>query len=288
MRRNNLFLLIFMFIFSSFFVLSCAGTKKDENKPAAQEEKQQKDLDDIESLLGITSDQPASKSPAKQKKQTVRKKKSDEKLNLLETSDMNAGQKKNSMASAAVAQQKKNGSGKYKKEVQTLKKQINQKDKQISNLEEQVAEQNSQIQQLSTEPKSRSFSAPAGVVSKEEYKDKYDEARAAFESRNYRTAIDYFEALLASSSTNSLADNAQYWIGESHYQLRQYDAAIIDFEKVLTFPRSNKRAYAQFKLGLCYMRKGDTIKATEEFNRLKSDYPKSKLNARAEKFMAKF
>ncbi len=288
MQRNRLFIILLTFIFTAMFLFSCAGSKKEEQQPASEEAAQQQDLDDIESLLGITSDQTTQQSQPKRQTQPKRQKQNGEKLDLLDTSERPV-QSNNSMASAAVAQQNQNkdkNSAKYKKEIQTLKSKLKQKEQEINSLEQQLTRQNAEIQELSIQPKTRSFSAPTGSISAEEYKNKYDEARAAFESRNYRTAIDYFEALLASNSSHPLADNAQYWIGESHYALRQYDAAIIDFEKVLTFPRSNKKADAQFKLGLCYIRKGDTAKAAEEFDRLKADYPKSRYVARAEKIMA--
>ncbi len=292
MLRNRLLIFILGLTFSTFFLFSCAGTKKEEPQSSNEEAAQQQDLDDIESLLGITSDQngqDTQQNSAQANRQSGRQKQRGEKLDLLETSERPA-QTNNSMASAAVAQQqqKNETSSKYKKEVQKLKSQLKQKNQEINSLEQQLSQQNARIAELSTQPKTRSFSAPTGTISAEEYKDKYDEARSAFEARNYKTAIEYFEALLASSSTNSLADNAQYWIGESHYALRQYDAAIIDFEKVLTFPRSNKKADAQFKLGLCYLRKGDKEKAAEEFNRLKADYPNSRNVSRAEKLLARF
>ncbi len=176
----------------------------------------------------------------------------------------------------------------YKKEVSKLKNQIRKKNNEIANLENQVAFQNTEIEKLSAAPKSRSFSAPVGDVPSEEYQARYDEGRAAFESRNYKAAIEYFETLLASSSSHALADNAQFWIGESHYALRQYDSAVIDFEKVLTFSRANKKPDAQFKLGMCYLMKGDRAKAIEEFSRLQSDYPESEYNAKAEKLLAKY
>ena len=93
--------------------------------------------------------------------------------------------------------------------------------------------------------------------------------------------------MLGSNTNNKLADNAQYWIGEAYYGKRQYDAAIIAFEKVFTFAKSNKKDDAQLKLGLCYIRKGDKEKAREELNRLLSDYPKSEYAAKAEKILSK-
>jgi tol-pal system protein YbgF len=115
---------------------------------------------------------------------------------------------------------------------------------------------------------------------------RYQEGRNAFEGKNYEAAIQYFESLLSMSTTHSLADNAQYWIGESHYALRQYDAAIIDFEKVLTFPKSNKNVDSQFKLGMCYMKKGNSAKAAEEFERLNADYPGNRFESRVNQILS--
>ncbi len=279
MQRNSLFIVFLVFILSSFFFTNCAGTKKNDDALTENQDSEKKDLDDIEALLGISSDESgqAKQAPAQD---------NGEQLDLLETDEM-AGQKNNSMA-AAAAQQESQDASKYEKEISDLKKQVRQKDQTITNLESQVAVKETEIQDLESKTKSRTVSAPAGTIAMEDYKDYYNGARASFEARNYQAAIGQFEALLASSSTHSLADNAQYWIGESHFALRQYDAAIIDFEKVLTFPNSNKKADAQFKLGFCYLLKKEKSKAVEEFERLKADYPKSKLNSRVERLLAKY
>ncbi len=282
MRSKTFIFLIF--IFSMFFVLHCAGTKKKSAEPGSTSKKdQQKDLDDIEALLGISpaeSQQTAKPKPAPRANQ--------EKLKLLDTNEINQKQS-NSSASTAMARQqiqKEDNAKKYEQQVQKLKKQLQQKDKQIAQLNALVDEQNAEINKLSTSRPAPSYSA-VGAISQDDYKNQYDQARAAFEARDYQTALQTFQALLATSTTNSLSDNAQYWIGECHYALRQYDAAIIDFEKVLTFPRSNKKADAQFKLGLCYIRKGQKDKAIEEFNRLQEDFPNSPYTTRARAIMAK-
>ncbi len=279
MQRNSLFIIFLIFILSSYFFTNCAGTKKNDDTLTESKDSEKKDLDDIEALLGISSDDSgqAKKAPAQE---------NGEQLNLLETDEM-AAQKNNSMAAAAAQQENQNAS-KYEKQISDLKKQVRQKDQTITNLENQVAIKETEIQDLENKTKNNSFTAPAGVIAPEDYKDYYNGARASFEARNYQAAIEQFEALLASSSTNSLADNAQYWIGESHFALRQYDAAIIDFEKVLTFPNSNKKADAQFKLGFCYLLKKEKSKAIEEFDRLKADYPNSKLNTRVDRLLAKY
>ncbi len=133
---------------------------------------------------------------------------------------------------------------------------------------------------------SSSSSVIVSDISMEEYQMRYDDARAEFEARNYNAAIPLFESLLSASSQHSLSDNAQYWIGECHFALGQYNAAILDFEMVFTFPKSNKLDDAQYKLGLCYLKKGDKTKAREEFDRFLRDFPNSVLASKAEKHLS--
>jgi TolA-binding protein len=125
-----------------------------------------------------------------------------------------------------------------------------------------------------------SYSGATGDVPSGEYAQTYQNGLDLFHSQSYQNAIGVFESLLASNINNSLSDNAQYWIGECHYALRQFKKAIIDFEKVFTFTNSNKNDAAQFKLGLCYLRLGDTVKAKEEFQRLIDVYPNSEFVSR--------
>ncbi len=270
-----------VFVFSFFMIMNCAGTKKGSDETAqSQEEKQQKELDDIEALLGISSDDAKGTTD------------NGEKLQLLDTDEVAPQQGYNS-ASQAAAQQElaaEQEKEKLKKEAERLKKRLKEKDRKIAELNALLDQQAAEIEQIK-QKSSRAgqiYSGGLGTVSGEEYKMRYEEGRAAFENRQYQEAIQIFESLLASSSVHSLADNAQYWIGESHYALRQYDAAIMDFEKVLTFPNSNKRADAQFKLGLCYLRKGQKEKALEEFTRLQEEFPNSPYNARAQALLSKF
>ncbi|MEJ2053915.1 MAG: tetratricopeptide repeat protein, partial [Calditrichaceae bacterium] len=173
--------------------------------------------------------------------------------------------------------------------IKDLEEELRLKESQINNLKAELQSKDALIDDLSAQANAQpvqNYSGNVGNVTESEYEMTYQEGRNAFENRNYEAAIQYFEALLATSTTNSLSDNAQYWIGECHFALKQYDAAIIDFEKVMTFPNSNKNVDAQFKLGLCYLRKGSTAKAVEEFERLNADYPGNRFQQRVNQILA--
>ena len=277
---------LLMMLVLAFFMIQCAGSADqiDDESAYTDEEQQQKELDDIEALLGISpseqenteEQQQAAEEPAAQNTAPAD---DSEKLDLLDTNESIPADQ--GMAAMSSSEKKK-----LEKEIQKLKKQLKQKDKTISNLSAELSVKEDQLSKKSSSFTSSSVGA-VGDVSMEEYQQRYDEARQAFESRNYQQAIQLFESLLAASSTHPLADNAQYWIGESQFMLRQYDAAILSFEKVFTFSNSNKNADAQYKLGLCYMLKGDKTKARDEFNRLIEEYPKSNYVGAAKRKLAR-
>jgi tol-pal system protein YbgF len=78
----------------------------------------------------------------------------------------------------------------------------------------------------------------------------------------YEMAIAGFQRFLNDFPTTSLAANAQYWIGESHYSLKNYAKATEAFEAVVNnYPRSDKAAPALFKLGVVAAETGDVRKA---------------------------
>ena len=85
----------------------------------------------------------------------------------------------------------------------------------------------------------------------------YEVAWRNLEKRDYRIAIARFKDFQKKHPKSSLAANAQYWIGESHYALREFDQAVIEFDAVRTkHPEAAnvpaallKQAYAFAELG---------------------------------------
>ena len=270
---------ITLFVFLSFFILSsCAGSRDEgEESYVSEDDKQQKELDDIEALLGISTTDDKNQSKPAEKKPAANKQ-NDEQLNLLDTKDR--------IDSSQPATMTSDEQKKLESKVTRLEEQLRQKDRTIEDLNASLMVKEEQLKNRGGNRISTPLSS-VGDVSMSDYESRYESARSDFESRNYESALQLFESLLSASSSHSLSDNAQYWIGECHYALRQYDAAIIDFEKVFTFPNSNKLDDAQYKLGLCYVRKGDKVKAREELDRLIRDYPKSEYAGKAQALMAK-
>jgi tol-pal system protein YbgF len=145
---------------------------------------------------------------------------------------------------------------------------------------EPIAEADIQIEQ-STEamitPLETVVEPPAlnSEATPDDFQARYDAALALFREKKFTRAGQAFRALLESNRGHSLSDNCQFWLGECCYALRQFEQALVEFEKVFAFPRSNKRDTAQYKLALCYLQLGRFEEARAELRRLISTYPQS-------------
>jgi len=125
----------------------------------------------------------------------------------------------------------------------------------------------------------------ANLAAGDSYKERYLKALTLHQKSQHLEAIDIFRQLVNEDKTNELADNAQYWIGECYYSLKQSQRAIVEFEKVLTFSNSNKDDDAQFKMGLCYMALGNPAKANEQFKLLVERFPQSEFVPSAKQYI---
>ena len=115
--------------------------------------------------------------------------------------------------------------------------------------------------------------APPLRISKSEYKKRYDEAYLKYLDGNYSQSMVLFNELLALENINDLTDNCQYWLGEIHYSLKNYNQAINSFNNVFAYKNNNKGVYAQYKLGLSYLRIKDTSNAVDAFRKVIQNYP---------------
>jgi len=126
------------------------------------------------------------------------------------------------------------------------------------------------------EPESILAKKPVASYSAEDYKKIYDAAYLEVTRRSYDLAVAGFREFIKKYPTSNLADNAQYWIGESFYAQQKYKEAAAEFEKVVSqYANQDKVPAAMLKLGLCYQDLGDKAKAAQVWRRLQQQYPKS-------------
>lgn len=110
----------------------------------------------------------------------------------------------------------------------------------------------------------------------------YEIAWSALEKRDYRTAIARFKEFLQRHPRSELADNAQYWIGESHYGLREFDQAIIEFDAVRRrYPKGDKVPAALLKQGFAFAELGEKVNARLLLQEVVEKFPDSPEAAKA-------
>lgn len=86
----------------------------------------------------------------------------------------------------------------------------------------------------------------------------YNEAYEAFKMGKYADARNLFEKFLEAHGGSEYGDNARFWIGECYYFEKDYERAILEYEKVIAnYPKGNKVPNAMLKQGLSFLELGD-------------------------------
>ena len=81
----------------------------------------------------------------------------------------------------------------------------------------------------------------------------YQAAFGLLKDSQFDQAIAAFQQFLATYPESSLADNAQYWLGEAYYVNKAFPEALAAFQRVITkYPQSRKVPDALLKVGYCY------------------------------------
>ena len=69
----------------------------------------------------------------------------------------------------------------------------------------------------------------------------YTQAKQLFDQGKMDAARQGFEKLIVAYPKSQQADNAQFWIGETYYQEKNYKKAILEYQKVIeNYPAGNK------------------------------------------------
>jgi tol-pal system protein YbgF len=127
-------------------------------------------------------------------------------------------------------------------------------------------------------PRTPAASAPAavaagpkpGVSDKQAYQTAFD----LLQARKYDEAAKSFTQFLSGYASSPLADNAQYWLAQSHYVQRQFNVALPEFQKVIDkYPQSSKLPDALLKVGYCQSELGNKSAARTALQQVMKQYP---------------
>jgi tol-pal system protein YbgF len=104
----------------------------------------------------------------------------------------------------------------------------------------------------------------------------YKVAYQAFQKGDGEGARKKFEAFLKQYPNTQLSGHAQFWIGETYYKEKDFEKAILEYEKAITkYPEDSKVPAALFKQALAFLELGDRTNARNLFRRVIERYPRS-------------
>ena len=104
----------------------------------------------------------------------------------------------------------------------------------------------------------------------------YNQAFDVLKGGRYPDAIAAFQQFLQTYPQSPLADNAQYWLGESFYVTRDFQSAAAAFQTLLDrWPDSRKAPDALLKLGYTQAELGHTAQARATLASVSTRYPGS-------------
>jgi len=102
----------------------------------------------------------------------------------------------------------------------------------------------------------------------------YQNAFNLLKAGRYDQATVAFRDFLRDYQGGSLADNAQYWLGEAYYVTRQFEPALKEFQVLVQqYPDSQKLTHAMLKIGYIYDELGKTAEAEATLQTLADRYP---------------
>ena len=104
----------------------------------------------------------------------------------------------------------------------------------------------------------------------------YDNAWADYTTGQWALAITGFEYYITAFPRSALADDAQFYIGQTYYNDGRFEDAVAAFDEViLNYPDGNAVPEAYYKRGLSLDRLSETDRARESFETVIANYPDS-------------
>lgn len=114
------------------------------------------------------------------------------------------------------------------------------------------------------------------------YKQAYPRALKLYGKGKYKAAIRLFKDIIRRYPKVKLAENAQYWLAECYYSMKNYPRAIREFANVRGNKYSHKDVDSLFKEARSYYERKQYLKALARFEKLNDHYPNNKFKRKVE------
>jgi len=118
----------------------------------------------------------------------------------------------------------------------------------------------------------------------EELQQKFDKGEQFYETGKYTRAKDELKFVVMNNPGSQMALDAQYILGESHFKLKEYDDAALEFDRFARFSQSYDRTeLARFRICECAINMSNsfqkdqtnTLEAIDRLQEFIEDYPTS-------------
>ncbi len=122
--------------------------------------------------------------------------------------------------------------------------------------------------------------ATAAVVSPGD--ELFNQAQKKYEAGNYQEAYETFEAAIDKNGSSSNAIQARYMMGESLYQQKEFDQAILQYQKIIASqPKHAKTPAALLKQAMAFEQLSDKETAKILYQKIMTSYSSSPEAAQA-------
>ena len=124
--------------------------------------------------------------------------------------------------------------------------------------------------------------------------DQYNHAKAIFDKRDFYKAKMQLLVAVLNNPGHRIIEQAQFYLAESYFHLKEYDSAIEEYEKLIrSLPQSPFVDDARYQVGMCYYKmspgyaldQDNTWKAISQFQYFLEEFPDSDLRPEVEKRM---
>jgi tol-pal system protein YbgF len=108
-----------------------------------------------------------------------------------------------------------------------------------------------------------------------EAQDEYKLGLRAYQEQQFDKSIQQFRSFQRKYPGSEMADDAQYWIGESYFNQRDFNRAILEFNDVLKYRKGDRVPAALLRQAQAFLEIGDKTDARLILQKLLNDHPSS-------------
>jgi tol-pal system protein YbgF len=146
----------------------------------------------------------------------------------------------------------------------------------LKSRDEEIRQLKESLQTAKQPPVASERAAELNLAESDGIRKDYEAAWQALDNKDYKVALTRFREFAKKYPKSKLSENAQYWVGECYYAMKQYDQAILEFDAVRRKnPQGDKVPAALLKQGFAFADLGEKVNARLILQEVIEKYPQS-------------